>query len=130
MNEVDGIHDPTPGPFELTLERHSVAVELRLAGELDVATCPRMLLEVDRLLGEECRLLTIDLDAVTFMDAAAIGALVHVHQQMIANNGALAVICDDGQPRRLLELTGMTGAFHLRSAQVRRPTVKAVPDPA
>ena len=113
----------------MTVQQHSVAVELCLAGELDIASCPRLVDEVDRLLGEQCRSLTLDLTAVTFMDAAALGTLVHINKQMIEQRGVLEIVCDGGQPRRLLAVAGMEAAFRLRPAQGPPATVKAVPDP-
>ena len=116
-------------PVELSMRRHSVSVELRLSGELDTVTAPLLLCEVDRLLEEGCRCLTLNLDAITFMDAAAIGALVQIRARLAEHQGVLEVSCSSPQPRRILRLTGMDETFLAPTAEARPPSIKAIADP-
>ena len=111
------------------MSRHAMSVELHLSGELDCASTPLLLWEVDKLLEEGLRLLRLNLDAVTFMDAAALGALVHVRNRLDQHQGVLEVSCRSAQPRRLLRLTGLDEVFLTQAAEASRPSIKAVADP-
>jgi anti-anti-sigma factor len=97
----------------LGIGRRTPVVELRLAGELDVASAPELDHALDRVLLEGCTLLTLDLTEVSFMDAAGVGALVRTQQRLRETGGAMRLICGSREPRRILRLCGMEGAFDL-----------------
>ena len=60
-----------------------------LAGELDFATTANLLTRDDlRHLGG---VMTIDMSDVTFVDAAALGAIVHLRNNVIAAGGTLVL---------------------------------------
>lgn len=95
------------------ITRRVGVVELCLAGEIDVATAPVLVAAVEDAIADGCRSVTVDLDAVTFMDAAGVGALVHAQKEMTGQGGELVLVCNSPTPRRLLHLTQMETAFGL-----------------
>lgn len=62
-----------------------------LAGEFDFSAASRVRAVVDALLVAGRRRILIDLDAVTFVDGAAIGALIAANEQTLLVGGALEV---------------------------------------
>src|SRR5947209_5889436 len=96
------------GPsFDLE-ERHAGGcVWLKLSGELDVATAPRL---ADRLhqLREENRTVVVDLSGVEFMDSSGLHALFDAVADARRGSWTLEVRDDvSPQVRRLLELIGL-----------------------
>ena len=96
------------GPcFDLD-ERHADGrVWLKLTGELDVATAPRL---ADRLhqLREENRTVVVDLPGVEFMDSSGLHALFDAVADARRGSWTLEVRDDvSPQVRRLLQLVGL-----------------------
>lgn len=81
--------------------------DLVLSGELDVADVPALLATLDAMTQNGDRSLNIDLDDVTFVDAAVLGALVRTSNRLHEAGGALVVTCRSGEPRHLFELAGL-----------------------
>jgi anti-anti-sigma factor len=65
----------TPQPFKVSLEDHGRVVVVRVQGEVDTATAPRMGEVVDRQLAAERRVV-LDLSAVDFMDLHGLAVLM------------------------------------------------------
>lgn len=78
-----------------------------LSGELDLADVPALAASLEALTRTGDRHVHVDLDNVTFIDAAVLGALVHTSNCLNEQGGALAVSCQGGQPRRLFALAGL-----------------------
>lgn len=79
-----------------------------MAGELDVATAPRIVETVRELLAEGNTCIVVDLDDVTFMDAAALGALIAARRAVVAEGGHFAVT-PNRRCERLQRMTGISG---------------------
>ena len=60
---------------------------IALAGELDLATVPHLSPVLHGLLSEGRTQITINLDAVTFMDVCALGALLVAHRDVTRAKG-------------------------------------------
>lgn len=67
----------------------SAYVELKVAGELDLATINILAAALREQLADGHRYLRIDLDELTFCDAAGVGALLHWHGRIVARGGAV-----------------------------------------
>ncbi|WP_313886279.1 STAS domain-containing protein [Amycolatopsis viridis] len=87
--------------------RRDHAIVVRLAGELDLATVPRLRQALAAALAERPALLVVDLSAVEFLAAAAIGELVSARQ---GGRGAtpIRLVATRAAIRRPLEITGVT----------------------
>ena len=75
-------------------------------GEIDIATVtwlrPRLF-----DLADTGRPLVVDLDQVSFIDSAGLGALVGTAKHAAASDGGLSVVCAQPQIRRLFRLVGL-----------------------
>jgi anti-sigma B factor antagonist len=81
--------------------------DLVLTGELDVANCARIAAEVATLCEQGRRRIRIDLGAVTFIDAATLGAFVQSHECARAFGADVVLASAHGLPLRLLRMFGL-----------------------
>jgi anti-sigma B factor antagonist len=78
---------------------------MRLSGVLDMATAPMMLDSVHVLGGAET--ITLDLHHVTFIDAAGLGAIVHLGNELAATGGTLRIVGVRPRQARLFLICGL-----------------------
>jgi anti-sigma B factor antagonist len=95
-------HD-TPHPFAVTLDDQGGAVVVRVQGEVDAATAPRMGDAVTDLL-ERRRKVILDLERVEFMDLHGLGVLMRATRQARSDGGSFAIARPSPCVRRLVEL--------------------------
>ena len=81
-------------------------VIITAAGEIDIFTVARLREELFTLAGDG-RPLIADLDRVTFLGAAGLGALAGAARRAAAHGGSLHAVCARPPTRRLLCLTGV-----------------------
>ena len=97
---------PEPETFGIVAVRQDDAAAVSPAGDLDVSTSPKLLACIDELLAEGRSRITLDLQAVTFIDSSGLGALVKAHKRA-APPAQLTVV----QPRphiyRAMEISGI-----------------------
>ena len=93
------------------------------AGEIDIFTVARLREELFTLAGDG-RPLIADLDRVTFLGAAGLGALAGAARRA-ARGASLHVVCGRPQTRQLLQLTGLDRT--LRLARTRAEAIQALP---
>lgn len=87
--------------------RHERGVVIAaVTGDIDVSTVSG-LRETLFELADTGQTLIVDLNKVTFIDSAGLGALVGAYRQAAARGGGLHAVCSGPQPRRLLWLTGV-----------------------
>jgi anti-sigma B factor antagonist len=79
---------------------------LRLEGEIDISTAPRLNAALAEATAAGVDEVWIDLIGVRFIDSTGIAALLHATHSL-AGPGRLALICPDGPARRALELCGL-----------------------
>ena len=81
---------------------------MTLAGEVDAFNAPDLREEVHELLAQDSvKQLLIDLSAVTFMDSAALGAIVAALRRLRERGGELRLVAPRGNAARIFELTGL-----------------------
>ena len=85
-----------------------------VAGEVDVATAPRLRKEVIELVGAGHHRMVLDLEAVDFMDSTGLGVLIGVLRRLNAVGGELRVVCATPRILDLFSLTGLDKVFDLR----------------
>ena len=82
-------------------------VVLTVAGELDIATAPRLRTAVGDLMGQGVRHLEIDLGDCTFIDSSGIGALLWAAHRLKAAGGDLVTVHVHGVAARTLEMAAV-----------------------
>jgi anti-sigma B factor antagonist len=96
-------------PESFSVEEHDEAgvKVLHVAGELDIATAPRLCARLDATrTGRRPRLL-VDLTDVDFCDSTGLRALLGAASEVRAHGGRFAIVCPPaGDVARLLEIVG------------------------
>jgi anti-sigma B factor antagonist len=82
------------------------------AGELDLASREALDRELAGALDRGCRRLIVDLTGVTFIDSAAMGALV-LNAKRLPDGGGCVVVTDDPRILRVFEITGLDRTFEI-----------------
>lgn len=82
--------------------------EIRLHGELDVATAPKVADAVDYAIGAGCPDLVIDLRGVTFCDSSGLASLLEARRRA----GTLILRAPSPPVQRTLTSAGLDQIFH------------------
>ncbi len=89
----------------MSAESHQAV--LTLHGELDLSSSTALEEELGRVDG--IPLVVVDLRKLEFIDSTGLGVLVKTHQRMSNADNRLVLVDAEGQVRRLLALTGLSG---------------------
>jgi anti-sigma B factor antagonist len=85
-------------------------------GELTVLEAPSLRAELLSAIGRASdNTVVLDLTAVTFIDATAVGVLIGARERLIRDGRELRVACPSRQVRRTLELLGLDQVVPLYS---------------
>lgn len=86
-----------------------------ITGEIDISTVGRLR---ERLfeLAEGSEPLIVDLDQVTFIDSAGLGALVGTSRRAAERGGTLRAVCTQPQTKKLLWMTGVDRRIPLEAS--------------
>jgi anti-anti-sigma factor len=102
---VDGI--------DLQVDRNGSSATVRVAGEIDLTSAPRLDDEITGLIEDAVNVLTIWLEGVSFMDSTGLRVLLKASKLLDSSGGTLIL----GQPsdpvRRLLEVSGLDTHFQI-----------------
>jgi anti-sigma B factor antagonist len=103
----------SPGPLPtddlLRVETHTVdgTARLVLAGEVDCSTAPLLRRALDTAFADGACAVTVDLEAVTFLDSAGLSALAVAHRTAIGRGVRLRVLVGTRAVARALQVTGL-----------------------
>jgi anti-sigma B factor antagonist len=86
---------------------------LRVEGELDCATAPRLISVLNRSVAEAARSVVVDLSSVDFMDSTGLALLIGAHRRLSHRRKGFAVVCPAGPLHRVFELTDMVDTLHV-----------------
>jgi anti-sigma B factor antagonist len=96
-------------------------VALVLAGELDIASAPRLQKAVERLCANELLSeLTIDLQGLEFIDSTGLAAVVFASRLCESRGRELALIRGPDVVQQVFALTGLLDELPFRSAEEAR----------
>jgi anti-sigma B factor antagonist len=79
---------------------------MRVSGDVDLATAPRLRSVVARAIGQGCTVLRLDLGDVSFIDCAGLRSLLASAAEAEASGAQLTLHSVPARVTRLLELTG------------------------
>ncbi|GHB68413.1 anti-sigma factor antagonist [Streptomyces cirratus] len=98
--------------FSLTAQHTEGDLALaHVAGELDIATAPRLRAQALALIEQGHRHLILDLGAVTFCDSSGFNALVGIFRCAKTVNGTLVLAAVPDRLERMLDLTGLSAVL-------------------
>ena len=99
--------------IELAVDRGSDTATLRVSGEIDLTSAPKLEEEIQSLIEQSVSTLTLDLSSVAFMDSTGLRVLLKA-TKLLESSGGKVVLRQPSEPvRRLLEVSGLEGHFEL-----------------
>jgi anti-sigma B factor antagonist len=105
---LDTVIEPT---FEVA--EYGRWVLMRVSGEIDMATAPRLRQHVLTVTARRPEGLVLDLDRVDFIDSTGLGVIVGAAKRMRMMNGALHIVCSQPHLNELFALTRLNEVFDL-----------------
>lgn len=93
--------------FELDVARDGDQAVIAPAGELDIATAPRLEAAIEEATGAGVTALVLDLRGLTFMDSTGLRALVQTHQRSQSDGFELSIWRGPRQIDRLFAVSGL-----------------------
>ena len=94
------------GPVRFRVSEHRKAGThvLRVDGELDVLTAPKLAAELYSVIRKNDGNLAIDLRHAVFIDSAGLHILMSAHRRLTRASRRMWVVCGEGPVRRVIEL--------------------------
>jgi anti-anti-sigma factor len=89
----------------------SGSVQLRIRGELDIATAPELAAELERVLAAHPRLVVLELGELSFLDCAGMRPLRHALSDLRCRGGSLVIRHAPPLAERALHLAGLGDAL-------------------
>jgi anti-sigma B factor antagonist len=100
--------------FNVSVDRTQPAIPIvSVTGEVDMATAPELLHELQTLAAGRPLTIVVDLTAVGFLDASGISALAQTHKQLQIGSGQLIVVTSTAIILQLFETTGIDQAIRV-----------------
>jgi len=94
----------------------AVTALVEVAGEIDVATTPRLRSTLHDLADDEgVRFIVVDLDGVEFIDSSGLGVLIGCSRRLRSRGEGRGVklVCSRANLLRVFEITGLDDVFPL-----------------
>lgn len=116
--------------MELSLQTGTVADRtiLRVTGEIDVYTAPKLRQRLVQLVEDGARHLVVDLSGVEFLDSTGLGVLVGGLKRMRALSGSFALVCDQERILKIFRITGLDRIFTIVPTEQAALAVEPDPD--
>jgi anti-sigma B factor antagonist len=121
---------PRWAEFRCTVRENSRdAAWIRVAGELDLATAPRLEQALHNA-EVRARRVVLDLRALTFMDCSGVGVIAQSNKRAREAGGRLLLVRGPVQVDRVFALTGTADALEIVDLDPFQPPVQALGQPA
>jgi len=101
-----------PHPFDVSVDDLGRVVVVRVQGEVDAATAPRMGETVNRLLAQNQRVV-LDLRNVDFMDLHGLAVMIRATRRVRTDGGSFAIARPAPCVRRLVDLVHAEGEVRI-----------------
>jgi anti-sigma B factor antagonist len=97
-----------PGtPFEINVVRDRESATVTLAGELDIATVPRVEEAIEATLTDELQVLTVDLSGLGFVDSSGLRLFIVLDQRAAEQGWELRLLRPDAQVLTVFQVSGV-----------------------
>ena len=101
------------GTLEVIVSSVDRGHEVRLLGELDMGTAPRLRDELVRLTSEGATLVTVDMSELAFIDSTGLSVLITALKGLRQQGGDMALRSPTPSTRNVREITGLTEVFFI-----------------
>jgi anti-sigma B factor antagonist len=81
---------------------------VRVAGEIDVYTCPKLHKVLTDLVAETPDPIILDLHNVHYIDSTGLGTIAHAARSLSKASASMRVVCTRAQVRKIFEISGLT----------------------
>ena len=98
---------PTSDLVSIDVTGSAAGVLLTVTGEVDSSTAPQLREVLDAAFADGVPALTIDLDAVTFLDSAGLCVLAAIHRRAVRQAVTMRVLASSRAVIRPLQITGL-----------------------
>jgi anti-sigma B factor antagonist len=94
-------------PFEINVVRDGEIATVTLAGELDIATVPRVEEAIEATLTDEVQTLTIDLSGLGFVDSSGLRLFIVLDQRAAEQGWELRLLRPDAHVLTVFQVSGV-----------------------
>lgn len=98
---------------------------LRVGGEIDVYTAPKLREEVIELVDRGALYIIMDMREVEFLDSTGLGALVGVLKRLRTREGSLSLVISSDRIMRIFRITGLVKIFDIHPTVLQAITADA-----
>ncbi|MEH7303700.1 anti-sigma factor antagonist [Neobacillus drentensis] len=96
-------------------QQRNEEVVVLVAGEIDAYTAPQLREELLSLAEAGNKVITVNLQDVTYLDSTGLGVFVGLFKQLKENGGELKLINLSERLRRLFQITGLSNVMNISS---------------
>jgi len=86
---------------------------MRVAGEIDMATAPKLRQHIVNVTNDRPKGLVLDLNNVDFIDSTGLGVMVGAAKRMRMASGGFRIVCSQAHLVELFQLTRLDEVFDL-----------------
>jgi anti-anti-sigma factor len=104
---------PHARPFRLEVERDTDSINIKLLGEFDLSCKREFEAKLRDAVSRQPRRVRIDLRGLTLIDSTGLSMILEVESLSRRDGFDLSFRVGDGQVRRVLEQTGISGGLRL-----------------
>ncbi len=116
--------------LEIELGSDGPAQVVRIRGELDLASAPKLAEVLGRLDPSPSGRLVIDLAECKFIDSAGLSAILHGVQALGDAGGSIRIACPEGHLRDLLRITAIDQSIPVVATRDEALAALGLDDPA
>jgi anti-sigma B factor antagonist len=97
--------------LQINVDAEGASARVRLDGELDIHTAPKVAHAVDGAVDGGATTLVVDAAALRFCDSSGIQVLVQARERLVAAGGTLTIEGVHGSVEKVLSVTGLLDLF-------------------
>lgn len=105
---------PEPREFGVDVSIDDGTTTVRVQGEVDLYTAPRLRERLDAVVAGEAPRVVVDLEQLDFIDSTGLGVLVGALKQARDSGGDMSLRNPSRSTHKLLEIAGLTELFSIQ----------------
>lgn len=95
--------------FSVNAHSENPIPTLVVKGEVDLYTCPQLRTAIEEALQNNSSHLLLDLEHIQYIDSTGLGTIAHFARQLQEKDGAIFIVCDKPQIKKIFEVSGLEG---------------------